>query len=232
MGGYSRRRKGGPWGVRLCGGVHLLEEGHLFKKIRQTGSFKRTWTKGICLHSSGGKFSLLIDIYIYSISYIFYTLYESVSFFFRYINERIWPTWMVKAKLCLEKFYILIFLSTYFYPKWMLICWFYWFFIFRGPSTNTCTLASGRNWPRRHVSKYKMSVTRWSGSYPPPCTHSFSLKGYRNCGSHMNLRVLKVMSNGFIILSNVFPMVVGRTKTGLFRIKKKLYKLLKLTDNS
>ena len=169
MGGYSRRRKGGgggggcfkfwPWGVRLCGGVLLLERGHLFKKIRQTGSFKRTWTKGICLHSSGGKFSLLIDIYIYSISYIFYTLYESVSFFFRYINERIWPTWMVKAKLCLEKFYILIFLSTYFYPKWMLICWFYWFFIFRGPSTNTCTLASGRNWPRRHVSKYKM----WRG---------------------------------------------------------------------
>ena len=48
----------------------------------------------------------------------------------------------------------------------------------------------------------------------------------------MNLRVLKVMSNGFIILSNVFPMVVGRTKTGLFRIKKKLYKLVKLTDNS
>ena len=137
MGGYSKRRKGGgggacfkfwPGGVRLWGGVLLLERGHLFKKIRHTGSFKRTWTKGICLHSSGGKFSLLIDIYIYSISYIFYTLYESVSFFFRYINERIWPTWMVKAKLCLEKFYILIFLSTYFYPKCMLICWFYWFF--------------------------------------------------------------------------------------------------------
>ena len=32
-------------------------------------------------------------------------------------------------------------------------------FIFRGPSTNTCTLAPGRNWPRRHVSKYKM----WRG---------------------------------------------------------------------
>ena len=41
----------------------------------------------------------------------------------------------------------------------MLICRFYWFLIFRGPSTNTCTLASGRNWPRRHVSKYKI----WRG---------------------------------------------------------------------
>ena len=91
MGGYSRRRKGGsacfkfwPWGVRLCGGVLLLERGHSFKKIRHTGSFQRTWTKGICLHSSGGKFSLLIDIYIYSISYIFYTLYEYQFFFSLY----------------------------------------------------------------------------------------------------------------------------------------------------
>ena len=36
----------------------------------------------------------------------------------------------------------------------------------------------------------------------------------------MNLRVLEVMSNGFIILSNVFPMVVGRTKLDYSESKK------------
>ena len=30
--------------------------------------------------------------------------------------------WSKRGELCLEKFYILIFLSTYFYPKCMLIC--------------------------------------------------------------------------------------------------------------
>ena len=95
--------------------------------------------------------------FLFTQSRISFIPFTNISFSFRYQWKNMTNMNGQSEAMPWKVLYFNIFIYL-FLPK-VYADMFYWFFIFRGPSTNTCTLASGRNWPRRHVSKYKM----WRG---------------------------------------------------------------------